>query len=148
MNPTSTSVEAVFARALEMPAGSGRDQLVAAQCAHDPALRREVESLLQAHDSAGNFLRAPVARPAASPLTGTAVLNAAACAGAFLRQPDAGDGLEAYLATLPEVVRREASGLKHRHPTHDDEAVMDGPPRDGEAGMSGPPRDMRAGKHV
>jgi serine/threonine protein kinase len=108
MNPTSTSVEAVFARALEMPAGSGRDQLVAAQCAHDPALRREVESLLQAHDSAGNFLRAPVARPAASPLTGTAVLNAAACAGAFLRQPDAGAGLEAYLATLPAVVRREA----------------------------------------
>jgi serine/threonine-protein kinase len=102
-------VEAVFARALELPAGDARHRFVAEQCAQDPALRREVESLLQAHEEAGDFLRAPVDRPAEPPSPGGAALNPAACAAAFLRQTDAGADarMEDYLATLPAAVRRE-----------------------------------------
>jgi len=32
------------------------EELLAAECGHDPALRGEVESLLQAHDDAGEIL--------------------------------------------------------------------------------------------
>jgi predicted Ser/Thr protein kinase len=117
MDPSTASAEIVFARAIELPAGAARDKFVAAQCAGDPALCREVESLLRAHDEAGDFLRAPSERPDANrsraatiPLQGTATLNAAAHAEAFLRDAGKGEGrqVEAYIATLPAAVRREA----------------------------------------
>jgi serine/threonine-protein kinase len=57
MNKPAPSAENVFARAVELPPGPARDELLAADCAHDPALRQEVGSLLQAHDAAGGFLR-------------------------------------------------------------------------------------------
>ena len=117
MDKLAATVEDVFNRALELPPGAARDHFVSGQCAHNTQLRREVESLLRAHDEAGDFLRAPSEQPdanrsrtATTPLQGTATLNAAAHAEAFLR--DAGEGaggrVEAYLATLPEAVRQEA----------------------------------------
>jgi len=57
MNQPATSAENVFARAVELSPGLAREELLAVACAHDPALRREVESLLRAHDAAGGFLR-------------------------------------------------------------------------------------------
>jgi hypothetical protein len=57
MNETATSAERIFARAIELPPGPARDELLAAECADDPALLREVKSLLVAHDAAGDFLR-------------------------------------------------------------------------------------------
>lgn len=57
MSNPAVNAENIFARAIELPPGPGRDAVVASECAHDPALRREVESLLQAHDAAGDFLR-------------------------------------------------------------------------------------------
>lgn len=57
MSNPAANAENIFARAIELPPGPGRDAVVASECAHDPALRREVESLLQAHDAAGDFLR-------------------------------------------------------------------------------------------
>jgi serine/threonine protein kinase len=117
MDPSTASAEILFARAIELPAGAARDKFVTAQCAGDPALRREVESLLRAHDEAGDFLRAPSEQPAtnrsraaATPIQGTATLNAAAYAEAFLRDAgeDASGRVEAYIAILPEAVRREA----------------------------------------
>ncbi|HTY86680.1 MAG TPA: serine/threonine-protein kinase [Candidatus Acidoferrum sp.] len=116
MKQPAASAEAVFARAIELPAGTARDELVARQCADDPELRREVESLLQAHEEAGNFLLGRVDQKteritpavAASPLRTTAV-SAAAYAEAFLREPggESGARMEDYLATLPAAVRQE-----------------------------------------
>lgn len=102
----------MFARALEVPAGTRRRLFVAEQCAHDTVLRREVESLLQASEEAGDFMRAPAERsdPKSShtspALRGSISLNPAACAEAFLTRADAGN-LDDYLATLPEAVRQE-----------------------------------------
>ena len=56
MNPSPASAEAVFARAIELPAGAQRVEFVGQQCVGDAALRHEVESLLRAHDEAGDFL--------------------------------------------------------------------------------------------
>lgn len=120
MNPSASSIEAVFARALEMPAGAGRDHFVAAQCVQNPALLREVASLLQAHDEAGDFLHAPTASPnpdhqnISPSAAGTTSLNAAAQAKTFLRYAAIGSGetaggqMDEYLAALPEAVRAEA----------------------------------------
>ncbi len=57
MEESSAHIESLFARALELPAGSPRDAFLAIECAEDPALEREVQSLLRAHDQAGDFLR-------------------------------------------------------------------------------------------
>jgi serine/threonine protein kinase len=117
MDPFTASAEILFARAIELPAGAARDKFVAAQCAGNPGLRREVESLLRAHDEAGDFLRAPSERPdinrsraATTPLQNPAILNAAAHAEAFLRNANEGASgrVEDYIVTLPEAVRREA----------------------------------------
>ena len=115
MNDPATSVERIFARAIELPPGQARDELVAAECAEAPALRREVESLLRAHDHAGGFLggRAgvkPESPPAAGTVQGATAIDAAAHAGAFLRGADPGPGraMEEFIASLPEAIRREA----------------------------------------
>jgi serine/threonine protein kinase/Tol biopolymer transport system component len=54
------SVRRVFTEALERPAGEERARFLDSACAEDPALRREVESLLGSHDRAGNFLESPI----------------------------------------------------------------------------------------
>jgi len=117
MNKPATSAENVFARAIELPPGPARDELIDAECANAPALLREVESLLRAHDAAGDFLRERAGQKANLPSTATAVSNqrttaidAAAHAGAFLRDADLGAGrpVDDFIATLPEAVRREA----------------------------------------
>jgi serine/threonine protein kinase len=111
MSQHSTSAEDIFARAIELPPGTTRDAFVRAQCNNDSAARREVESLLHAHDEAGDFLQAPAVSPAranARPQQGTALLNAAAFAEAFLR--DSGKGtaeIEPHLTSVPETLRRE-----------------------------------------
>ena len=116
MNPSPASAEAVFARAIELPAGAQRVEFVGQQCVGDAALRHEVESLLRAHDEAGDFLliRAeqktkPTAPAAPVSPRQTTVVNAAGYAEAFLREAGAAAGqrVEAYLATLPETLRRE-----------------------------------------
>ena len=116
MNPSSLSAEDVFARAIELPNGVARVDFVRAQCKNDSAVRREVESLLQAHEAAGTFLNEPVVktqRPVESAtqpgLQGTAALNAAAHAELFLRQPGevSSERLEQFLAGVPNSVREE-----------------------------------------
>ena len=64
------SVRRVFTEALERPAGDERSRFLDSACAEDPALRREVESLLGSHDRAGNFLESPIVEAE----VGTAVL--------------------------------------------------------------------------
>ena len=115
MNKPATSAENVFARAIELPPGPARDELLAGECANAPALRREVESLLHAHDAAGDFLGGRSGRKATLPVTPaasnqrTTAIDAAAHAGVFLRDADKGTarGIEDFIATLPEAIRRE-----------------------------------------
>ncbi len=115
MNQPATNAESLFARAVELPAGSARDELLAAECANDPALRREIESLLRAHDAAGDFLReraepkAISSASAVAPNQRTTAIDAAAQAEAFLRGVDQGSRIpvDDFIAALPETVRRE-----------------------------------------
>lgn len=114
MDKSSPSAEGVFAEAIELPPGPARDQLVAQRCRADAALRREVASLLGAHDAAGGFLQPP-SRPTVrldfttTASRGTAVMNAVVHADVFLRgfrQP-APEQVENFISQLPEAVRGE-----------------------------------------
>jgi serine/threonine protein kinase/Tol biopolymer transport system component len=64
------TVRRVFTEALERAAGDERARFLDSACAGDPALRREVESLLASHGRAGNFLESPIVEAE----VGTAVL--------------------------------------------------------------------------
>lgn len=105
----------IFAGAIALPRGEARSRFVAEQCGSDQILRRDVESLLQAHDEAGDFLsltpvpvRAPDVLPTLPPHS-TAVMTAAVHAEAFLRDfPNPSDAQrEQFVAQLPEAVRQE-----------------------------------------
>jgi serine/threonine protein kinase len=50
----------VFIAALQLESRAQRQAYLDRACATDPALRRQVEALLEAHDRAGNFLQEPV----------------------------------------------------------------------------------------
>ena len=115
MNKPAASAEDVFARAIELPSGPARDELIAAECANTPELRHEVESLLHAHDAAGDFLREQAGgtmncspTPAAAHQRITTI-DAAAHAGTFLSGAEQGatHRIENFIATLPEDVRPE-----------------------------------------
>ena len=69
---------------MDLPMGEARDLFVQAECAGNPALRAEAESLLRAHDQAGDFLALQTRKPgtgAGANLniapSGAAILNAA-----------------------------------------------------------------------
>src|SRR5262249_4936718 len=59
MAPNIASIEAIFSEALEIPSVEARAAYLDRACATDPKLRRQVESLLDAHDRAGRFLASP-----------------------------------------------------------------------------------------
>ena len=116
MDKSPNSAQAVFAEAIQLPPGFARDQLLAERCSKDTALRREVISLLDAHDGAGDFMNPPppqaTVRPGSTAATSqaTAGMNAAAHADAFLRGAGSADTaqVEDFVDQLPEAVRREA----------------------------------------
>src|SRR5262249_29208188 len=53
------SIEAIFNGALAPPSAEARAAYLDRVCAADPELRRQVESLIAAHDRAGRFLASP-----------------------------------------------------------------------------------------
>src|SRR5262245_34944509 len=57
-------IKEVYDRALDL-CGEGRDGFLAEACGDDADLRREVESLLAAHEDAGSFLQSPAVEVAA-----------------------------------------------------------------------------------
>ncbi len=59
MVPNIASIEAIFSEALEIPSAEARAAYLDRACAADPELRRQVESLIDAHDHAGRFLASP-----------------------------------------------------------------------------------------
>ena len=110
MERVAAKAEAVFAKALELTVGAARARFVAEQCAG------EVESLLQAHEEAGGFLKTATEQNdsteqqlATLARQGTVAMNAATQAEVFLRNPnaDADAALEGYIATLPTALRQE-----------------------------------------
>lgn len=116
MDELPSGVGQVFAEAIKLPPGAARAKLVADRCASNQVVRREVESLLRAHDEAGDFLQHPPASSggldkfgSATVILGTSVINAAAHADAFLRSSDKPDEIkvEQFVGQLPEAVRRE-----------------------------------------
>lgn len=117
MQSTPLQAESIFAKAVEVPRGEARARFVESCCGSDAALRREVESLLRAHEGAGGFLQTAGGPPAAlregGPLSATQSAlgrNAAVHAEAFLRGVP--NPLEAqvdeFVAQLPAAVRKEA----------------------------------------
>jgi len=104
------SAESLFGRAIEVPPGVARDEFLSRACGEDAALRREVESLVRAHEQAGDFLRPRSERvePRVA-AQGTAIINAAGYADAYLHgaAPPDPSRAAAYVATLPQAVRHE-----------------------------------------
>ena len=113
MEKAAVTAECVFSQAIALPPGAARDQWVAAHCGEDPALRQEVESLLHAHEAAGDFLQAPSALDAQHGIPDNSglglpdgTMNAAAV---FLRSATREDNsaLEEFLVPLPPEIRPE-----------------------------------------
>lgn len=127
MDQPANTAEMIFAGAIELPAGSARDQWVCAQCAGKPELLREVQSLLEAYDLAGEFLASKNDLPTPAPVSASSMrrqsssfLNPAVCARTYLRGEAGAVSTNQYLATLPEAIRQEArerieAGLRVRH---------------------------------
>jgi serine/threonine-protein kinase len=64
----SEDVRAIFESAVEIEPASDRAAYLGRRCAGDAELRLQVESLLAAHDRAGDFLARPAAEPTGPPL--------------------------------------------------------------------------------
>src|SRR5947208_16352296 len=82
----------LFLKAAAMGSPGDRREFLDRECAGDPALRAEVEALLEANDRAGGFLEAPA--PAAHPV---ATVEAPAAA----ERPGAAIGAD----NLPDIIR-------------------------------------------
>jgi serine/threonine protein kinase/Tol biopolymer transport system component len=70
MNERWQEIERIYHAAREME-GSARAEFLAKACAGDPALREEIESLLEQAQQAGSFLETPLIEVALQALTGT-----------------------------------------------------------------------------
>lgn len=126
MQGRTSIVEELFAQALDLPSGTSRIQFLDQRCGGDAQLRKEVDSLLLAHEQAGTFLQTNGHVAGAHGGVNAAGdtnthAGAAMLAGAFLKQ--AGDqNLSEYLAGLPRDVQQETrerieAGLNVRRQT-------------------------------
>jgi serine/threonine protein kinase len=111
MTVPSNSEEPIFNRAVELPAAE-RNSYLDQACGGDGALRRRVEALLRAHDSAGNLLdaapggaiRAALSKPPPQEMTGTLI-------GRYKLLQKIGEGGFGivYMAEQEEPVRRRVA---------------------------------------
>jgi serine/threonine protein kinase/Tol biopolymer transport system component len=63
MSESQKDINLLFLEALEKPTVEQRASYIDEICKNDPRLRGELESLLKAHDKAGNFLDSPIFEP-------------------------------------------------------------------------------------
>jgi len=107
------AVDAVLKAALSLPAPQ-RAAFVAEACAHDPALAREVDSLLEAHDRAGDdFLERPAA--VGAPLVPPPPLGerlAAALAGHYVLEREIARGGMATVHLARDVRHQRRVAIK------------------------------------
>src|SRR5687767_14901657 len=66
MNVTSGDAKSIFLAAAEMSSPAERWAYLDAACADNPALRRDVEEMLEHHAQLGSFLQSPASAPAAT----------------------------------------------------------------------------------
>src|SRR5215203_858235 len=126
MNPERIEkIDEVFQAALDMASGP-RAAFLGGACAGDAELRREVESLLSAHERAEGFMERPVSEEAARlmvgggarPLAGRTIKHYK-----ILRQLGAGGMGEVYLAEDTRLNRPVALKLLSTHLTADEGRV-------------------------
>jgi eukaryotic-like serine/threonine-protein kinase len=104
-------IKQIVAGALDLPAQE-RAAYVAGSCGEDAALRREVESLLAAHQQAGTFLETPASVIAAAPVADLAGRTIGSYA--IERRIGAGGMGEVYLARDAKLDRPVALKLLSR----------------------------------
>ena len=60
MGKEQKDVNMIFLEAIEKPSAKERTAYLDEACRDDPGLREELESLLEAHENAGGFLKSPL----------------------------------------------------------------------------------------
>jgi serine/threonine protein kinase/tetratricopeptide (TPR) repeat protein len=123
MEAKQLSLETIFGEAVEIAARGDRDAYLDRACGRDESLRRQVESLLVAHDRAGDFLGSPTIavtadQPRLSEGPGTTI-------GSYKLLEVIGEGGmgTVYMAEQTEPVRRRVA-LKVIKPGMDTKQVI------------------------
>jgi WD40 repeat protein len=107
MNPKILDAQSIFGRAIQLVTAAEREAFLDRSCAGNPALRREVESLLSAFAQAGDFLKPGQQTPATEPLTEQ--LGAVIGRYKLLEQIGEGGFGVVYMAEQEEPVRRRVA---------------------------------------
>lgn len=112
MSSPTRHPDEIFARVVVITDLAEQRRVLAHLCDGHPALLREVQSLLEAHEQAGQFLQSdsPAAATTQASLSGLPPTHPALQAGEFLRQSKTADAgaVTAFLARLPAAIRAEA----------------------------------------
>src|SRR5262245_54957141 len=132
MDDWNTRANAIFLEAIEKPSAAHLQTYLDAACGDDGDLRREVESLLQAHERAGAFLGSPapdsptdLVDAAATTHDTPAAVDGTLVAGRYrLLEPIGEGGMgTVWLAEQQEPVRRKVA-VKLIKPGMDSQAVI------------------------
>ena len=119
------SVETVFGEAMEIAAPAERSAYLDRACGGDAVLRRQVESLLDAHTRAGDFLESPASTPTITRATKPAVEGPGTTIGPYRLLEEIGEGGMGvvYMAEQTAPVRRRVA-LKVIRPGMDSRQVV------------------------
>jgi WD40 repeat protein/serine/threonine protein kinase len=124
MKENAMSESAIFKAAVKL-APERRAAYLDQSCGADPELRREVESLLRAHDASGSFLQDPPARPQATVDDPPILEGPGTVIGPYklLQQIGEGGMGVVYMAEQQEPIRRKVA-LKIIKPGMDSRQVL------------------------
>src|SRR5262245_4048032 len=111
MNSPDDRKKELFLNAVELPAAPERQAFLAAACAGDEALRREIEDLLGHHERLGSFLQASSGKPPALGETALAGEQPGAVIGPYKLKEQIGEGGMGlvFVAEQQHPVRRKVA---------------------------------------